>query len=177
MARMGVRIAVAGLALLTAGCVSNDPRRGGFVGGVAGLWSGQYDENVAAQRAELQQAREGEGEEQRASLSLAQDRDRHAGEKARLTREATALDRDLAALRRRIRGLQDRAAVNAAQASELDRQIAALQEWIAAVQADPALDPAERSRQLDESKRKIAGLRAQAEAYERAMKPRSAPTS
>jgi predicted nucleic acid-binding Zn-ribbon protein len=43
----GCRWLAAGLAgLLIAGCASENPREGGFLGGVAGLSSGKYDERI-----------------------------------------------------------------------------------------------------------------------------------
>ncbi|HEY0836053.1 MAG TPA: hypothetical protein VGE72_19265 [Azospirillum sp.] len=112
-------------AALTTGCVTDDPRQGGFVGGVVGIMSGKYDERVATRRAALEDesarnlAAKWEGD------SLDAGRHSRSVELASIRGSISAMNNKLKNLERTIRDLRARNLADDASATDIEKEIAA----------------------------------------------------
>ena len=110
--------------LASAGCeTSDDPRAGGFLGGLHGLTSGAYDRRLQAQQAQL-------GGAQREAQYLVVDNRRlaseageTASERKRLQRQLTALDAKTAELTARASQLRADTDARRQQRSELEERL------------------------------------------------------
>lgn len=93
-------ILVAGaLPLLVMGCNSTDPNKGGFIGGVRGITSGNYDAYVDRRKAIRDEELAKLEAEERREARLSREVEKSKAERARLRREVRALERDAEELR------------------------------------------------------------------------------
>src|SRR5476649_696768 len=92
-------VAIGALAGLSACSTSDDPSRGGFFSGVAGISSGTYDRRIQDQQGVLQQ-------EQQRSGELRESTERMRAENAKVQASLQVAERDMAAMRGETERLQ-----------------------------------------------------------------------
>lgn len=142
-------------ALLVAGCNTTDPTKGGFVGGVVGITSGNYDEYLAKrERARQEALRELEAEENAAAANE-EERVRLEARRGRLRSEISSIRRETAALESEIADRRAAGAFSDAEADRLRARVAGIRSSIPASEADP-----EARARVDALEREVAALRA-----------------
>ena len=105
---------VVALSLLAAGCAtSDDPRQGGFIGGIGGLSSGRYEERVQSRQASLDSMRTARAGQQAEQAGL-------EGQKTASQRRLQAERKKLATLESETRELS--AKVGGLKAEDVQRQ-------------------------------------------------------
>ncbi len=88
------------------GCVTDDPRQGGFIGGVVGLASGSYDDRVAARQAALADQQSRNLAEQWQSQSLEGSQRSRTARLETVRQDLDTTDRRIKAMEARIRELR-----------------------------------------------------------------------
>lgn len=137
-------LGLAATTLLVAACTTSDPNKGGFIGGVGGIVSGDYDAYVARREAIRQEElRKLDAERARA--------DSLEGERSRLLGETSSL-------RSRISRLRDEGRIASAEASRLSARADTLETSLRGSSEDAARVAALRE--------EVDGLRAAVESYE-----------
>lgn len=131
--RLVLALAVAGGLLATAGCTTNDPKQGGFFGGVGGMASGNYDDRVSQREASLARLKAAESDlaTQRGSLE-AQESAKQA-QIASLRSSVDRLDRETEALKRQVSSLSARDTASSARLQDLRDRLSTLDRRISGV--------------------------------------------
>lgn len=126
------------LALLLAGCASDDPKQGGFFGGLIGLGSGAYEDRVDQESAALnaEQVRYQEGIDDQDRLDGAVKERRAQAD--RLEREIAALGADIGDLDAEIAAMRRDEAVTLDDVTAAEAKVAALVDEIDRVQKEQA---------------------------------------
>lgn len=140
-----IRLAAAAAALALAGCanLSDDPREGGFLGGLSGLSSGTYEARVSEREDRLAQLRETQRglETERTQLET-----RKSGVDRQVAAERTRvkkLDADIAGLEKKVGTLKTQQGTDGKRVGELQSRLAELKRKSA--QQTSALDALEGS--------------------------------
>jgi len=132
--RLPLALALAGSLLAVAGC-SNNPKEGGFFGGVGGLASGAYEDRIAEREARLDGLRAAGADLSGEQANLeAQERARQA-QIAALRSSVARLDRDTQSLKRQVADLQAEDSVSASRLRDLQQRLSNLDRRIASVQS------------------------------------------
>ncbi len=105
-------------------CVSNDPRQGGFFGGVAGLNNGNYDKRVAERQQTLANVQSMHQSLQTDNARLQQQRNVKLSELRRAKRQLASLNKDMRQLKNRIASLRRSKKISAQQARKMQRDLA-----------------------------------------------------
>lgn len=88
--------------MLNACAVSDNPREGGLVGGLYGIFSGAYDQRVQERQRNLDSLKGLEQGSRAEQQSLLSDKAREQNELKKLQQQSQQLDRELETLKRRI---------------------------------------------------------------------------
>lgn len=115
------------------GCVTDDPSKGGFLGGVAGLVSGSYDKRLETQKNTLEEHKQRQAEAERANTELKAQLAAREREAQQLKAQTASLDREIAKTNARLRrlnggatGMAEKRKVMASNLARLKKEIAAL---------------------------------------------------
>lgn len=118
--------------LLLGACVSDDPRQGGLIGGIAGLSSGTYDARVAQRQQSLTAVRTMQEGLQIDNARLQQQRNAKLSEIKRTQRQIGALNQEMLSLKQSINSLRRSNKISAQQAQEMQRNATRLEQSIQA---------------------------------------------
>jgi len=158
----------AGVALfLVAGCATNNPREGGFLGGIGGLTSGAYDERVQEQQSSLDTLRaantELESEEAALKAQEATSQSKLQAERQRLA----SLEAETERLSTKVQALEVEDQEKQARVADLKQRVAELEAKIQQVSSPMEADALEGdgTEQLtgDERRRELEAQRHQLE--------------
>lgn len=133
-------IAVVGIAWLLAGCVSDDPRKGGFFGGLAGLGSGAYEKRVADETATLKLEKVRYQEEIDDGSRLDGVVENRRSQAKSMKREIKVLEGEIAGLDAEIEALQHEETVARGDVANAEADVAILLEEIERIEAERAAD-------------------------------------
>lgn len=118
---------VVGLVLLASGCaVSDNPREGGFFGGVAGLSSGTYDQRLDEREKNLQQLRAIQADLGVERASLETEKRSLAAQVAQERSQLADLNANIGALERRVVSLRGTAASSGQRVGDLQKKLTTL---------------------------------------------------
>ncbi len=156
--------AVVTSALLLGACATtDDPREGGFIGGVQGLSSGAYDRRIQEREESLRRLNEIKRELGSEQERLSSERQRSQARLAELQRQLSRLDQEVARLTRRLEREQQQLAGDREKTAGLKRDLGQLRQQIARAGDGPGGDrtveelEAERDR-LEEEYRQLLDL-------------------
>ncbi|MCW8906137.1 MAG: hypothetical protein OQL28_02725 [Sedimenticola sp.] len=134
---------VFGSAWLVAGCVTtDDPREGGFLGGVHGLTSGAYERRTQEREANLEKMREMQNELNNESKQLARQKQQRQQVLQEEKGKLAVLSSDVDALEFKLVALNKEEKVSRQRVTELDQRISRLKNQLASHAS--ALDALER---------------------------------
>lgn len=153
------RLATAALVLGLGACATtNDPRQGGFFGGVGGLASGNYEKRLEGRQAALQQ-------EQELSNQLRTSTENMRAENAQVQAQLKNAERDMAAMRAETDRLQaslqtekQRQTVDEQTARRLQAEIDHVQQQIDLVRSSSTVSPQETEKTLVQLKSRLEAL-------------------
>lgn len=120
-----VTILIAGLVL--AGCVTDDPSRGGVLGGVGGLMSGQYQRNIEAREKALEQERGRSLALERSASRILEDASTTRRKLAQAEQLLAELDDGIVKIRRRLNVVREQANADQIQLNKLEDDLVALE--------------------------------------------------
>jgi septal ring factor EnvC (AmiA/AmiB activator) len=158
--------AVLVLALGLSACAADDPNRGGFFGGLSGIFSGHYDRRLEERQAGLDRAAARERDEARIKEALDQDlEDRRATANA-LDREIAAIEEDVSALRRDIARLDAAKLATEEEVALVEAEVATALDRIDEIETDPEVLEQEARDRAAALRRYIEELQAALDALE-----------
>lgn len=112
--------------ILLAGCTTDDPNKGGLLGGLFGLGSGSYAERIDDEKAALEAEEVRYQEEAAGSERLGQTLEGRRAQAADLKLEVVALRQDIEGLNAEIEGLQREETVTQDEVEEAEANVALL---------------------------------------------------
>jgi len=126
-------------ALLPVGCATTDnPREGGFFGGVQGLNSGAYDKRIQEREESLDRLNAIKQELGQEQAQLQTEKQRKQARLAGLEQQLSQLDRETAQLARQLDGKRGQLAGEREKSARLKKDLASLRQDIAKVESKRA---------------------------------------
>lgn len=143
----------AALLLPLSACVTDDPTKGGFFGGVGGLSSGTYSKRIDERKTELENQQDQRIANQRALDRAQQEQSAVADQRRASEAKLQTLQNDLAGLRRRLAVAQGRESASKAKLASLSLEAEQLERDTKLAQADGFATPEERTQRLEQLRR------------------------
>lgn len=137
MTRSGITACGLLLSLSLGGCVTDDPSKGGFLGGIAGLTTGAYDKRLETQKNTLEEHKQRQAEAERANAELKAQLAAREREAQQLKAQTASLDREIAKTNARLQrlggdatGMAEKRKAMVANLTRIKKEIAALNKEI-----------------------------------------------
>jgi DNA repair exonuclease SbcCD ATPase subunit len=112
--------------LIISGCVSNDPKEGGFIGGVTGWVSGTYDERIGERKDSLGALRDANAELDSDQKTLTQKKESSAEKLKKEQQRLAKLEADTNTLSKKVQALKADDEATSQQVADLKRRLSEL---------------------------------------------------